>query len=138
MTASHVALVRSAWSRVLPMQERAAALFYRRLFGLDPRLRRLFRGDMKEQGRKLTAMIGLVVSQLDRMAALLPAVEDLGRRHAGYGVASEDYDTVGTALLSTLRTALGSAWTREMEAAWALAYATLAGAMRRPSSDARA
>lgn len=87
-------LVQSSFAKVAPIAETAASLFYDRLFTLDPRLRLLFKGDMKEQGRKLMAMIGAAVRGLDQVEALVPVVRDLGRRHAGYGVGDADYDTV--------------------------------------------
>jgi hemoglobin-like flavoprotein len=76
------------------------------------------------------AIIGMVVSQLDRLGEIVPAVQELGRRHAHYGVRDEHYDIGGTALLSTLRVGLGDALSREAEEAWAVAYATLTGVMK--------
>jgi hemoglobin-like flavoprotein len=131
MHPEQIAIVRATWRRLVPMEEEVAALFYRILFELDPRLRRLFRTHLGEQGRKLTAMLDVVVAQLDRLDEVVPIVEQLGRRHAAYGVADVDYDTVGVALLGTLRGELGDAWTPVVEAAWTAAYATLAGVMRR-------
>ena len=91
---------------------------------------------MADQGRKLMAMLGVVVSHLDRLGDLVPAVEDLGRRHSRYGVQDAHYDTVGAALLSTLRAGLGDALSPEAEEAWAVAYATLADVMKRASAEA--
>jgi hemoglobin-like flavoprotein len=136
MSPQQIALVRESWQRVLPIKERAAELFYQRLFELEPSLEPPFRGDMTEQGRKLMAMIGTVVSRLDRLGEIVPAVQQLGRRHAQYGVEDEHYDTVGTALLSTLRAGLGDALSREAEEAWAVAYTTLAGVMKQASAEA--
>ena len=48
---------------------------------------------------------------LDRPAALEPVLLQLGVRHAGYGVQPAHYDTVGAALLDTLQTGLGAAFT---------------------------
>src|SRR4029079_3064750 len=109
----------------------AAALFYRRLFEIDPRLERMFSGDMVEQRRKLMQMLTAAGKGLDRLEQLVPVVEDLGRRHAGYGVRDEHYDTVGAALLWTLENGLGRAWTPEVAAAWAELYGLLSGIMRR-------
>jgi hypothetical protein len=39
------------------------------------------------------------VKGVDRLDQLVPVVQDLGRRHAGYGVTDSHYDTVGAALL---------------------------------------
>ena len=107
----------------------AAGLFYGRLFELDPTLRPLFRGDLREQGRKLMTTLGVVVKGLTKLDAILPAVEQLGARHVAYGVQDAHYATVGAALLWTLRQGLGTAFTADVEDAWTAAYTTLAGAM---------
>jgi hemoglobin-like flavoprotein len=130
MTSRQVALVRGSWKAVRPISDRAAELFYDRLFQLDPGLRSMFRGDMAAQGRKLMVMIDTVVGRLDRLGELVPAVQALGQRHAGYGVRDEHYAIVGTALLDTLRVGLGDAFDAEVEEAWATAYGTLAGVMK--------
>ena len=130
-TPRQIALVQASWRRVLPISDLAAELFYRRLFELDRSLERLFHGDMAVQGQKLMTMLATVVGKLDRLGALLPAVERLGRAHVGYGVEPAHYDTVGVALLDTLRAGLGDAFDVETERAWAAAYRTLAGVMRR-------
>jgi hemoglobin-like flavoprotein len=138
MSPEQIALVRSSWRRVLPIQDVAAQLFYERLFALDPSIKPLFRGDITEQGQKLMTMLGTVVSHLHRLDDVVSAARALGRRHLEYGVAPSHYDTVGTALLSTLRVGLGDGLTREAEDAWAIAYATLAGVMKQAFADARA
>ena len=130
MNPDNIALVKTSWQQVLPIQDTAASLFYGRLFELDPSLRALFRGDMSEQGRKLMTMINMVVTSLDNLAPLLGAVEDLGRRHVGYGVTDAHYDTVGSALLWTLGKGLGEKFTPPVEAAWTEAYTTLASVMK--------
>jgi hemoglobin-like flavoprotein len=130
MKPDNIALVKDSWQQVLPIQDTAASLFYGRLFELDPALRALFRGDMAEQGRKLMTMITMVVTSLDNLAPLLGAVEDLGRRHVGYGVTDAHYDTVGSALLWTLGKGLGEQFTPPVEAAWIEAYTTLASVMK--------
>jgi hemoglobin-like flavoprotein len=80
-------------------------------------LKPLFKGDMAEQGRRLMKMIGTAVANLDKLETIVPAVEDLGRRHATYGVQPAHYDTVATALLWTLGQGLGSAFTPPVERA---------------------
>jgi len=134
MTPESRRLVRESWERVEPVAGVAAALFYGRLFELDPGLRHLFRGDMAEQGRKLMQTLGAVARGPDRMDFLLPGAGALGRRHAAYGVESGQYDTVAQALLWTLERALADAFTPEVRAAWGEAYDLLAGAMKRASA----
>jgi len=130
MTPEQITLVQSSWQQVLPIKDTAATLFYSRLFELDPSLRGLFKGDLAEQGRKLMAMINTVVNRLDQLGPILGAVEDLGRRHAGYGVKDHHYDTVAEALIWTLGQGLGEGFTPAVKLAWADAYTTLATAMK--------
>jgi hemoglobin-like flavoprotein len=136
MTPEQIALVQISFAQVLPIADTAAALFYGRLFELDPSLKRLFKGELQEQGRKLMTMIRLVVNGLDRLDQLVPAVQELGRRHARYGVQDEHYDTVGAALLWTLSQGLGAGFTSETEAAWATAYTLLAETMKAAAAEA--
>jgi hemoglobin-like flavoprotein len=130
MTNEQIKLVQDSFRQVGPIAETAAQLFYARLFELDPDLELLFKGNLTEQGRKLMQMLGLAVSSLDRMEQLLPVVRSLGARHVSYGVRDKDYDTVGQALLWTLRKGLGEAFTPDVESAWSNVYATLASEMQ--------
>ena len=136
MSPQQVSLVQTSWQQVVPIADTAAGLFYGRLFELDPELRHLFKSDLSEQGRKLTTMLNTVVSKLDSLGDIVPAVQDLGRRHVAYGVEAQHYDTVGAALLWTLGTGLGDAFTPEVKEAWTVAYTTLAGAMKDAAADA--
>ena len=140
MTPTQVRLVQESWQRVVPIKEAAAELFYNRLFELDPDLRPLFKGNMAEQSRKLMAMLGAAVGSLDRPAALLPILQDLGCKHTGYGVAPQHYDTVGAALLWTLEQGLGAAFTGEVRDAWSETYGWVASTMQsgtKPQSEIR-
>jgi hemoglobin-like flavoprotein len=130
VTPRQVELVQSSWASVEPIAEPAAEIFYSKLFALDPSLRPLFRGEMKEQGRKLMSMIAFAVRGLSRLETLVPGVQALGRRHAGYGVRDKHYDTVATALLWTLNQGLGKAFTDDVREAWAEAYGVLATTMK--------
>ena len=130
MTPDAQRLVRDSFAKIAPNAEAAAGMFYDRLFALDPSLRRLFNGDMTEQRRKLMTMIGTAVANLHRLDTIVPAVQDLGRRHAGYGVAPSHYQTVAAALLWTLEQGLGDEFTSETRQAWVECYTTLASTMQ--------
>jgi hemoglobin-like flavoprotein len=130
MTPEQITLVRDSFAKVAPIAPAAASMFYDRLFMLDPALRPLFKGDMAEQGRKLMAMIGTAVANLDRLGDIVPAVQALGRRHAGYGVNPGHYDTVANALLWTLEKGLGTDFTTATRDAWTSCYIVLAGEMQ--------
>jgi hemoglobin-like flavoprotein len=138
MTPQQIALVKDSFAKVLPIKDVAAAAFYDRLFTLDPSLKPLFKGDMKSQGQKLMQAIGTVVAALDRLETVLPVVQDMARRHVGYGVQDSHYATVGGALLDTLASAFGKDFTPETRDAWATAYGTLSGAMIDAAKSARA
>ncbi len=136
MTLQQKALVQTTFKKVAPNAEAVAALFYGRLFELDPKLRILFKGDMVEQGRKLMAMLATAVSGLDRLDELVPAVQALGSRHKGYGVEDEHYDTVAAALVWTLEQGLGSDFTPEVKTAWVTVYGILATTMKEAAAAA--
>ncbi|MCB1994752.1 MAG: hemin receptor [Burkholderiaceae bacterium] len=136
MTPQQVQMIQTSWQAVVPIKDKAAELFYGKLFELDPALQPLFKGDMKEQGRKLMAMINTVVVNLEKLDSLVPAVQDLGKRHNGYEVQASHYATVGSALLWTLGAGLGDAFTPEVKAAWAEAYGVLAGVMTEAAAAA--
>lgn len=130
MTPRQIELVQATWKSMLPIRDTFAEIFYGKLFSLDPRLQKLFTGDMREQGRNLAAMISILVRSLAEPKNVAVALHGLGRRHAAYGVRAQDYDTVSVALFWTLSHALGEAFTDEAEAAWRETYRRLAEAMQ--------
>ena len=130
LTAKQVELVRASWGKVLPISEAAAGIFYGKLFELDPALKPLFKGDITEQGRKLMVMLGTVVSSLDNLEAIVPAAQASGKRHVGYGVTEEMYDTVAEALIWTLGQGLGDDFTDDVKEAWVAAYVILSTVMK--------
>lgn len=138
MTPKQKLLVQDSFAKVAPIADQAATLFYQRLFTLDPNLKPLFKSSMEEQGRKLMKMIGTAVNGLDNLTALVPTVQDLGRRHVDYGVKDQHYDTVGSALLWTLEQGLGDDFTTETKEAWAEVYGILATTMKDAAAEASA
>lgn len=136
MTPDQRMYVQETWKQVAPIADTASAMFYERLFEIDPDLRRLFAAtDMATQRRKLVAAIAGVVGGLDRLEDIVPTIAELGRRHRSYGVTDVHYDTVGAALLWTLEQGLGDAWTPAVEAAWVTAYTTIAQVMRSAAAE---
>jgi len=123
-------LVQDSFAVVVPRAEEVTAMFYGRLFELDPTLRPLFKTDMAPQRQKLAQMLTAAVKGLDRPEQLIPVVRELGRRHATYGVVEAHYDTVGAALLWTLEQQFGSAFTPEVKDAWTGVYTLLATTMK--------
>ena len=129
-------LVQTSFAKVAPIADTAAAIFYKKLFEINPKLQPLFKGDMKEQGKKLMSMIGTAVGALNNPDALIPVVQKLGKNHAGYGVTAEMYETVGAALLDTLAVGLGDDFTPNIKAAWTDVYTLLANTMKEAAYSA--
>jgi hemoglobin-like flavoprotein len=118
MTPVQIEAVKESWSKVVPIADQAAVIFYERLFTLDPSLRALFKPDMTEQRKLLMTMLGTAVGGLDCFDRIVPAVQALGQRHKGYGVTEANFATVGQALLWTLEQGLGDAFTPDVREAW--------------------
>jgi hemoglobin-like flavoprotein len=129
LTPNQIADVKRTWAMCLPIADTAAEVFYGRLFALDPELRPLFKPDMKEQKRMLMSMLNSAVTMLDDLPRLVPVVQQLGKRHVGYGVTEKDYATVGQALLDTLERGLAEAWTPPVKDAWVAVYGVLSKTM---------
>lgn len=122
--------VQTTWAQLIKRKDDVADLFYERLFEADPSLRRLFPENLRDQKTKLMAMINVAVTKLPVIEQILPDVQALGRRHAGYGVSEAHYPVAGRALLETFETILGDeAFTPEVRMAWTKAYGALSGVM---------
>lgn len=136
MNPETISAVQGTFAKVEPIADKAAELFYGRLFELDPSLKPMFKGDMSEQGAKLMRMIGIAVRGLTDLDSIVPAVQNLGVRHVAYGVKDEHYATVGAALLWTLEQGLGDDFTPEVKQAWTDVYTLLAQVMQEAAHKA--
>jgi len=137
MRAAEIQCVRDSFQTVERQAHIAALIFYRRLFSLNPSLRRLFQADIEVQAQKLMAMLGQAVDLLEHPARLNSILKELGRRHAGYGVQTAHYELVGEALLGMLNDVLGDRFTPEVRAAWTKLYGLLAAEMRREAAEGK-
>jgi hemoglobin-like flavoprotein len=129
MNAQQIKLVKESWSFVIVKSDEAGELFYTRLFEVAPGVKHLFKGEIKEQSRKLMSMITYVIAKLDKLDTILDEVKGLATRHNKYGAKKEHYAVVGECLIYTLKTGLGTRWNPETEAAWVAVYGVLANAM---------
>ena len=131
MTPQQISLVQASFQQLTPIADQAGLLFYDRLFTVDPSLRPMFRTSREEQAQKLMQVLAHAVTALRHVSALAPVLEDMGARHAAYGVREEHYDTVGACLLWTLEQGLGGGFTEAVRDAWTAAYELLSGTMKR-------
>jgi hemoglobin-like flavoprotein len=135
MTPAEIELVQTSFKSVVPIADQAADLFYGRLFEIAPEVRPLFPADLREQKKKLIGMLATAVTNLHQVEKIIPAVQDLGRRHMGYGVTEAHYAPVGEALIWTLDKGLGPAFTPQVKGAWVAVYTTLAGVMQGAAAE---
>ena len=138
ITAKQKELVQSSFAKVESIADTAAEIFYSKLFEYDPSLRKLFRTDMKSQGRKLMSTLKVAIKGLDDLNALIPVLEKIATQHLGYGVKAEDYTTVGNALLFALKAGLGDQWNPELRQAWIDTYRIVAQVMKAAAYQAKA
>ena len=138
MNQDQIALLQQSWKMVRPMGDEAMRMFYDRLFEIDGSAVPLFANvDMRRQRQKLLGTIGLAVDNLTDFYSLAPVLEQMGKRHAGYGVRDHHYESVGAALLWTLEQGLGEAWTPELRDAWTDAYLAISSTMLQGAEAAR-
>lgn len=130
ITPRQVSLIQNSFAKVEPIADKAADIFYTKLFEYDPSLRRMFKIGMDEQGRKLMAVLKTAVGGLNDLNALVPVLQNLAKAHVPYGVKAEDYTPVGNALLYALKQGLGPAFTPEVRQAWVDLYRLVANTMR--------
>lgn len=138
MTPEQIKLVQDSFLKVVPTAAQAADIFYDRLFEIAPEVRSLFPTDMSDQKTKLMRTLGVAVQNLHQVGTIVPIVQALGAKHAGYGVNDEHYDSVGAALLYTLEKGLGDGWTAELASAWSETYGLVAGVMKEAQAKAAA
>ncbi len=129
MTPNDIQLVRESFALVEPIAPQAAAIFYEKLFAAAPAVRKLFSNNMEAQGERLMTMIAGAVALLDRPEQLMPVLQKLGAQHSDYGVIEAHYAQVGAALIDTLHTGLGPAFTPEVCEAWKSVYSVISHTM---------
>jgi len=118
-------LVRMSFAALAQEADTVAALFYTRLFELDPALRSLFHSSMKHQGQKFMGMLHTIVESMEHLDHVVTVVWQLGKHHGGYGVREMDYATVRTALFWAFEQHLGDRFTPDTALAWAEVYDVL-------------
>ena len=132
MNPDHIAIVRSSWPAIATHDDALTVRFYEVMFEIDESAARLFASvDMASQRGKLFRSLAVIVDALDDLDRLLPAIGELGKRHATYGVERRHFDVVGQSLLRAIESVLGDDFTPPVRDAWAEAYALVAAVMMR-------
>ncbi len=133
LTPRQVQLIQQSFAKVEPIADKAAEIFYAKLFEYDPSLKPMFKADLKSQGKKLMSVLKVAVHGLNDLGKLVPVLQTLAKRHVEYGVKVDDYTPVGNALIYTLGAGLGKEFTDETKQAWITVYKVIAQVMREAS-----
>ncbi len=136
LSAADKTLAQAAFAQALLQADTLGLLFYARLFEIDPALRPLFKTNLEDQSHTLMMMLQLCMEGLDEHAELQFALRNLGARHVEYGVKLNDYATVQSALLWTMREGLGETWNPETEGALENVFELFVNEMQRGATAA--
>ncbi len=130
MNDTQITLIQDSFSKVVPIKDTAAEIFYADLFETAPEVKPYFANtDMSEQGAKLMATLGVVVNGLRDLDKIVPVAANLAVKHVDYGVKADDYAKVGASLIRTLEKGLGQDFDAPTREAWIGAYGILSDAM---------
>ncbi|MET9892238.1 globin domain-containing protein [Streptomyces sp. NPDC006465] len=133
-------ILRSSFAVVERRAEFAVKYFYSHLFRHNPELRGLFPADlpqdMERQRDRLFAALTFVMDGLED-PELPRYLRDLGRDHRKYLAQPDHYAAVGASLIAAFAFVAGSAWSAEVEKAWAEAYGTITHLMLQGAWEAQ-
>lgn len=119
-------LIRDTYVSVARRDYSTGEIFYQRLFEIAPEVVALFPNDMVDMRRKFIHMIGLIIAELDNTETMTTLIQQLGKRHVGYGVKPAHYDQMGEAFIWALAQVLEDKFTPAVRAAWEALYDTIA------------
>ena len=126
----NVPLLRQSFEIVATANPKFVHRFYEILFERYPQSKPLFQvNNMARQEEMLTGALVAVLDHLEDAPWLVQTLSALGAKHVEYGVTPEMYGWVGASLLATLGEVAGSAWTPELNTAWADAYGAIVSLM---------
>ncbi|MCA9311260.1 MAG: hypothetical protein KDA21_08650 [Phycisphaerales bacterium] len=129
MNAARIQRIQSSFDYLAPRADELVERFYATLFATHPEVRSMFPADMNDQRQKLKASIALVVRNVARFEELTPALEQMGARHADYGVLPAHYPIVRDTLLGVMAEMAGDVWTAQLTEDWSAALNAVAGVM---------
>lgn len=122
LTVEEKQLIQSSWTQLGHSADMITD-FYNQLFNLYPRLRPLFKEDIRLQSRKFTAHISYLISHIHDWKRLEGDLDELGKRHINYEVKPEYFDYVKEALFPAMKKHMGEEeWNESIEQAWTKFY----------------
>ncbi|WLI75936.1 NO-inducible flavohemoprotein [Kosakonia sp. H02] len=128
LDAQTIATVKSTLPLLAATGPKLTAHFYDRMFTHNPELKEIFNMSNQRNGDQREALFNAIAayaSNIDNLAALLPAVEKIAQKHTSFQIQPEQYNIVGAHLLATLDEMFNPG--QEVLDAWGKAYGVLAG-----------
>ncbi|WP_039055910.1 NO-inducible flavohemoprotein [Enterobacter sp. Bisph1] len=128
LDAQTIATVKSTLPLLAATGPKLTAHFYDRMFSHNPELKEIFNMSNQRNGDQREALFNAIAayaSNIDNLAALLPAVEKIAQKHTSFQIQPEQYNIVGAHLLATLDEMFSPG--QEVLDAWGKAYGVLAG-----------
>jgi nitric oxide dioxygenase len=104
-------------------------VFYKNMFNEHPELLDIFNETNQKLGRQQTALAMTVLAaakHLDKLATLLPQVNQISHKHRALQILPEHYPIVGKHLIGAIKEVLGEAATDDIITAWTEAYDEIA------------
>ena len=112
-------ILRDSFNLITPQAEEVVSRFYDELFSRFPAVKPMFANTTKaKQMKMLLASLKLVIANLDNPDKLVPALQEMGKRHQGYGAVPEHFTAVAETLMDVMKEFAGKAWTKQVHAAW--------------------
>ncbi|HCU15599.1 flavohemoprotein [Hafnia paralvei ATCC 29927] len=122
-----IATVKSTIPLLAATGPKLTAHFYDRMFEHNPELKEIFNMSNQRNGDQREALFNAIcayATNIENLAALLPAVERIAQKHASFNIQPEQYQIVGHHLLKTLEEMFNPG--DEVLDAWGKAYGVLA------------
>ena len=127
LDAQTIATVKATIPLLVETGPKLTAHFYDRMFTHNPELKEIFNMSNQRNGDQREALFNAIAayaSNIENLAALLPAVEKIAQKHTSFQIKPEQYNIVGGHLLATLDEMFSPG--QEVLDAWGKAYGVLA------------
>ncbi|WP_449544750.1 NO-inducible flavohemoprotein [Lelliottia amnigena] len=127
LDAQTIATVKATIPLLVETGPKLTAHFYDRMFAHNPELKEIFNMSNQRNGDQREALFNAIAayaSNIDNLAALLPAVEKIAQKHTSFQIKPEQYNIVGSHLLATLDEMFSPG--QDVLDAWGKAYGVLA------------
>ncbi|AVT59852.1 NO-inducible flavohemoprotein [Pectobacterium versatile] len=131
-----IAIVKSTIPLLAETGPKLTAHFYDRMFTHNPELKDIFNMSNQRNGDQREALFNAIcayATNIENLAALLPAVERIAQKHASFNIQADQYQIVGNHLLATLDELFSPG--QEVLDAWGKAYGVLANVFIQREGD---